>query len=653
MRLSKLLSSRRRMSSLFIVLFLSIPSFFLQAQQWRVYAQTDTGTPIRFSFNFISKEKLAVDKNNRVWMSLSGRPSMHYSPMTKVWEEFSQLTAIVFADMEGNIYFRNAGKTFGYDGETPVELFDDQGYDYDTDSQGNIWYSSVGKTVVGRYNGIELDTFDVEPMAGLYLALPFQVERDIDDIIWNLNFNTFDSSTLVQVNGPVRYNASHADIFNYAVLSMEVMANNNIWVGTFPFDKPGKGTALLNRQTDTWTMYNNGNSLLPSDTVQYLKGDHLDRIWISTARGLARFDGTDWKLFNTSNSPMPSDTVISIAIDTVGTKWFATENALVSFNEIDSDFAAEHCGLSVTFADQSASTEGDIISRRWDFAGIGSSEEASATFTFPAPGNYDVWLWVRDETGNRNIIMRTIEVNDFTQGLDLGPDINTCAASVPLASNIPGADSYLWTTPEGMASGAAINAGVSGEYILELSSQGCVQKDTVQVLLNSFTPGNFRMTAGGIELPDQGTVLTEVHIHFENTTGTGEDFTWDFGDAHTSTDSTIEHQYATDGERTVLLTGSDERGCPIIVTKTLLVRDVRITNAITSNGDGLNDKLYIDPMLYDAELKVINRWGQSVFESNHYRDDFTGEGLASGVYFYEVYFKSVDKRYKGYVHILK
>lgn len=180
-----------------------------------------------------------------------------------------------------------------------------------------------------------------------------------------------------------------------------------------------------------------------------------------------------------------------------------------------------------------------------------------------------------------------------------------------------------------------------------------MQKDTLNVLLNSFTPGDFRMTAGSSELHDQGTVLTNVNIQFENTTGTGKDFTWSFGDEHTSTDSTAQHKYATAGERTVTLTGTDERGCPITVPKTIIMRDIAITNAITTNGDGLNDRLYINPMPYDAELKVINRWGQSVYESDHYNDDFTGEGLESGVYFYEVYFRSVDQRFKGYVHILK
>ena len=65
-----------------------------------------------------------------------------------------------------------------------------------------------------------------------------------------------------------------------------------------------------------------------------------------------------------------------------------------------------------------------------------------------------------------------------------------------------------------------------------------------------------------------------------------------------------------------------------------------IPNGITPNGDGLNDKLIIpnsDCCAY-ISLVVYNRWGNVVFESNDYKNDWegmnqNGDKLAQGTYF--------------------
>lgn len=44
------------------------------------------------------------------------------------------------------------------------------------------------------------------------------------------------------------------------------------------------------------------------------------------------------------------------------------------------------------------------------------------------------------------------------------------------------------------------------------------------------------------------------------------------------------------------------------MAKIIHVADMMITNAISPDGDGKNDKLYIEPLLNEAEVKVINRY---------------------------------------------
>jgi len=70
---------------------------------------------------------------------------------------------------------------------------------------------------------------------------------------------------------------------------------------------------------------------------------------------------------------------------------------------------------------------------------------------------------------------------------------------------------------------------------------------------------------------------------------------------------------------------------PIPVDATLV-----IPNLFTPNGDGLNDLFVIKNLLQyqGRELMVINRWGNQVYKSNNYNNDWDGGSLAEGTYYY-------------------
>jgi gliding motility-associated-like protein len=63
-------------------------------------------------------------------------------------------------------------------------------------------------------------------------------------------------------------------------------------------------------------------------------------------------------------------------------------------------------------------------------------------------------------------------------------------------------------------------------------------------------------------------------------------------------------------------------------------------NVITPNGDGRNDVLSFDDLsdFSSVELYVFNSWGQTVFESTAYNNDWggtrDGKALPAGSYFY-------------------
>jgi adhesin/invasin len=57
---------------------------------------------------------------------------------------------------------------------------------------------------------------------------------------------------------------------------------------------------------------------------------------------------------------------------------------------------------------------------------------------------------------------------------------------------------------------------------------------------------------------------------------------------------------------------------------------------ITPNGDQVNDKFVIRGLeLYDrVQLSIMNRWGNEVYRSNTYYNEWDGRGLNEGTYFY-------------------
>lgn len=109
---------------------------------------------------------------------------------------------------------------------------------------------------------------------------------------------------------------------------------------------------------------------------------------------------------------------------------------------------------------------------------------------------------------------------------------------------------------------------------------------------------------------------------------------------------------------TLFLEATHSSGCVIKDSVVIIVVDLDIPNGFSPNDDSFND-LYIVPQLYylDGSLKVWNRWGDVVFESDHYENNWDGtcqtslcvgnEGLPEGTYFYAITVGDID--FDGYI----
>ncbi|MDD4922517.1 MAG: Ig-like domain-containing protein, partial [Bacteroidales bacterium] len=82
------------------------------------------------------------------------------------------------------------------------------------------------------------------------------------------------------------------------------------------------------------------------------------------------------------------------------------------------------------------------------------------------------------------------------------------------------------------------------------------------------------------------------------------------------------------------------------VTISIVPLDFFIPNIFTPNGDHINDFFEIRGLNYyypDVELKVISRWGDEVYYNSDYHNNWDGNGLNEGTYYYSLLLRKNGK----------
>lgn len=125
-------------------------------------------------------------------------------------------------------------------------------------------------------------------------------------------------------------------------------------------------------------------------------------------------------------------------------------------------------------------------------------------------------------------------------------------------------------------------------------------------------------------------------------------FMWSTGDPLSSTvvpglvNGIYTLQVADECPRTVSVTVEVNAGCDLVVP-----------NVFTPNSDGQNDAWVINGILNTGHtLRVYNRWGQVLLETDNYRNDWRGGDAPDGTYYYELITPHDGRTYTGSLTIL-
>lgn len=76
-----------------------------------------------------------------------------------------------------------------------------------------------------------------------------------------------------------------------------------------------------------------------------------------------------------------------------------------------------------------------------------------------------------------------------------------------------------------------------------------------------------------------------------------------------------------------------------------------IPNVLTVNNDGINEAFVIKNLPSNSILKIYNRWGNIIYNSDNYKNDWIPVDFNSGTYFYIL--QTSTKNYNGFLEILK
>lgn len=294
----------------------------------------------------------------------------------------------------------------------------------------------------------------------------------------------------------------------------------------------------------------------------------------------------------------------------------------------------------------------------WSFGDGGQAfkqDTSSVTHAYKEPGVYRVKLLAIDigTCVGRDSTFTNITVS--RPGGFAGPDQVMCFdAGARLIAT--GGVTYQWqnwdNTFTSESASPLVNPTKDDGYVVSIiDAIGCVKKDTVNITVVPGIDLKF-------DLQKIYDCLNRPTINVTNLTDPAEQIFFDFGDGNTSDLDVTTHTYNADGLYPVRLLGIKE-SCIYENRIEVPVFELKVPNVITPDEFPENNTFVISyggkklsSSTLTAHVVIYNRWGGKVFESINYKDDWAGENVEAGTYYYNVEVQG-EAACKGWVQVIK
>ncbi len=259
-----------------------------------------------------------------------------------------------------------------------------------------------------------------------------------------------------------------------------------------------------------------------------------------------------------------------------------------------------------------------------------TNNSANSSIEISAPGEY----WV-DVLFNGSHFRDTIKINYYSQLiLNLGKDIKKCSFNSINLNVAPMQATISW------------NDGTNGfqKLIKDPGKYWAIAQNKCGQIADTIIISNFPPLQ--LDLGPDRKICDSLSVKL--IAGTKEaTYTWNDGDHHAFKDVVDSGTY--------WVTAVND--CEV-ATDTLRVDFINPTklffpNVITPNEDTKNEFYIVDEVIMGSEFEVFNRWGQSVYYSKNYQNNWNADGLSTGNYFYVVKKNCKHSLIKGFVTVLR
>ena len=269
-----------------------------------------------------------------------------------------------------------------------------------------------------------------------------------------------------------------------------------------------------------------------------------------------------------------------------------------------------------------------IVSYQWLTSATVLPGNPTDTFVVVSSDSAGTYGYTFEVTDNFGCVYDTTVNVYFLPGPSIQADDTACAGTHQIISTTsysggswsatgPGNATFL---PNNTAENPTVSVDVNGTYTFTFSDNQCAMDSSFDVY---FADSVF------VWLPDQ-----EICIGATSTINATSDvveaaYLWN------TNATTPEIEVADSGDYFVEIKGL----CNTVydtVHVTGIICDIVSPTVITPNGDGSNDYLVFVGLEYypGSTLQVFNRWGQKIYESNDYQNNWSPSGVSDGTYFY-------------------
>jgi gliding motility-associated-like protein len=287
----------------------------------------------------------------------------------------------------------------------------------------------------------------------------------------------------------------------------------------------------------------------------------------------------------------------------------------------------------------------------WTPAGIfddPTSYNPSATVT----EDMTVYVTVSEDGNPDCFTLDTVDIN-YVEPFDITTTDDTAYCNVrivTLTATATAADYevfwYLNGELVGTGNDLVYEADATTTFDVEFVTEGCIMAGTSTVTYIDELYPFIEISATWDNNIHPDTIIPGITIQFDVINGMSN-YNYVWTPANVLTNANIQNPEGNPTTTTTfIVTVTDENGCESQDDYTITVADsdcappfVYLPNSFTPNGDNMNDELHVRGIGFqDIHLRILNRWGELVFETQDQADGWdgthNGEELAPAVYGY-------------------